>query len=126
MSETGMIASNPCFAKDGERIAGTVGKPLPGTQLRITREDGSQCSPGEIGMIEVKGPNVFKGYWQMPEKTAEEFSPDGWFRTGDMGRLGGQAAEGPAPDDYVSIVGRGKDLIISGDLTCTPRRSKDS
>jgi malonyl-CoA/methylmalonyl-CoA synthetase len=121
MSETGMIASNPYFAKDGDRIAGTVGKPLPGTQLRITREDGTHCGPDEIGMIEVKGPNVFKGYWQMPEKTKEEFSADGWFRTGDMGRLGGQAAEGPAPDDYVSIVGRGKDLIISGGFNVYPK-----
>lgn len=121
MSETGMIASNPYFAKDGERIAGTVGKALPGTQLRITREDGSHCGLDEIGMIEVKGPNVFKGYWQMPEKTKEEFSADGWFRTGDLGRLGGHAAEGPAPDDYVSIVGRGKDLVISGGFNVYPK-----
>ena len=121
MSETGMLVSNPYHEKDGQRYGGTVGKPLPGVQLRIMGEDGQLCKPGEIGMIEVKGPGVFKGYWEMPEKTKEEFTSDGWFRTGDMGRYGGEAAGLQVPDDYVSIVGRGKDLIISGGFNVYPK-----
>jgi malonyl-CoA/methylmalonyl-CoA synthetase len=107
MSETVMLTSNAYHAKDGERRAGTVGKPLPGVQLRI---DGAR--PGEIGGIEVRGPNVFKGYWRMPEKTAEEFTADGWFKTGDVGK---QDEHG-----VVSIVGRSKDLIISGGYNVYP------
>ena len=85
MTETGMNTSNPY---DGERIAGTVGFALPGVSLRIADpETGAPVAPGEIGMIEVKGPNVFKGYWRMPEKTAAEFRPDGYFITGDLGRI---------------------------------------
>jgi malonyl-CoA/methylmalonyl-CoA synthetase len=80
-------------------------------------DDGQPCQTGEIGMIEVRGPGVFQGYWEMPEKTKEEFTADGWFRTGDLGRFGGE----DAPDDYVSIVGRGKDLIISGGFNVYPK-----
>ncbi len=110
MTETGMNVSNPY---DGERIAGTVGRPLPGVELRIVDpETGAPVEDGGIGMIEVRGPNVFKGYWRMPEKTAEEIRPDGFFITGDLGTIG--------PDGYVSIVGRGKDLIITGGLNVYP------
>ena len=109
MTETGMNVSNPC---DGERIAGTVGLPLPGVEVRIADpETGGRVPDGEIGMIEVRGPNVFKGYWRMPEKTAQEFR-DGFFITGDLGTIG--------PGGYVSIVGRGKDLIITGGLNVYP------
>ena len=111
MTETNMNTSNPY---DGERIAGTVGLPLAGVDVRITDpESGKPLATGEIGMIEVRGPNVFKGYWRMPEKTASEFRPDGFFITGDLGRI----------DDngYVSIVGRGKDLIITGGFNVYPK-----
>ena len=121
MSETGMLVSNPYHERDGQRFGGTVGKPLPGVSLRIMGEDGLSCKTGEIGMIEVQGPGIFKGYWEMPEKTKEEFTADGWFRTGDMGRYGGEAAGVRVPDDYVSIVGRGKDLIISGGFNVYPK-----
>jgi malonyl-CoA/methylmalonyl-CoA synthetase len=112
MSETVMLTSNPYHAEDGQRRAGTVGKPLPGVQLRIHDDKGSACRSGDIGQIEVKGPNVFKGYWRMPEKTAEEFTTDLWFKTGDVGKV----------DDHgvVSIVGRSKDLIISGGYNVYP------
>jgi malonyl-CoA/methylmalonyl-CoA synthetase len=109
MSEAGMIASNPL---DGERIAGTVGFPLPGISVRV-RDESGRVVTDEIGMIEVKGPNIFKGYWRMPEKTADEFTADGFFITGD---LGVQAADG-----RLSIVGRGKDLIISGGFNIYPK-----
>ncbi len=109
MTETNMNTSNPL---NGERRAGTVGFPLPGVELRIT-ENGAQVAPGGIGMIEVRGPNVFQGYWRMPEKTAEELAADGWFTTGD---LGSRDADG-----YVTIVGRGKDLVISGGFNVYPR-----
>jgi len=112
MSETVMLTSNAYHAKDGERRAGTVGKPLPGVQLRIHDDKGQPCRTGEIGLIEVKGPNVFKGYWRMPEKTAEEFTPDLWFKTGDVGKVDEQGV--------VSIVGRSKDLIISGGYNVYP------
>ena len=114
MSETGVITSNPL---DGERRAGSVGRPLPGESVRVTNESGATCAPGEVGSIEVKGPNVFPGYWRMPERTAEEFTADGYFRTGDMGAL--------APDGYLSIVGRAKDLIISGGLNVYPKEIED-
>ena len=114
MSETGVITSNPL---DGERRAGSVGRPLPGESVRVTTESGATCAPGEVGSIEVKGPNVFPGYWRMPEKTAGEFTADGYFRTGDMGAL--------APDGYLSIVGRAKDLIISGGLNVYPKEIED-
>ncbi len=109
MTETGMNTSNPY---EGARRAGTVGPPLPDVDLRITDPvDGAVRKTGEIGMIEVKGPNVFAGYWRMAEKTAEEFH-DGWFVTGDLGFID--------DDGYVSIVGREKDLIISGGLNVYP------
>jgi malonyl-CoA/methylmalonyl-CoA synthetase len=112
MSETVMLTSNPCKAQDGERVGGTVGFPLPGVQLRIAGEGGVVSGPGEIGAIEVKGPNVFQGYWNMPEKTAEEFTGDGFFKTGDVGHIDAQG--------YVTIVGRSKDLIISGGYNVYP------
>jgi malonyl-CoA/methylmalonyl-CoA synthetase len=109
MSETVMLASNPY---DGERRGGTVGVPLPGVELRVAGDDGRELPRGEVGHIQVRGPNVFKGYWQMPEKTKEEFTADGFFKTGDVGRI--------ADDGYVTIVGRSKDLIISGGYNVYP------
>jgi malonyl-CoA/methylmalonyl-CoA synthetase len=112
MSETVILTSNAWFPKDGERRAGTVGKALPGVALRVQDDKGRPCRNGDVGGIEVKGPNVFKGYWRMPEKTAEEFTHDLWFKTGDVGRV----------DDHgvVTIVGRSKDLIISGGYNVYP------
>jgi len=112
MSETIMLTSNPYHAKDGERRGGTVGFPLPGVGLRVIDDDGKPVPSGEIGNIQVKGPNVFKGYWRMPEKTKDEFTGDGWFKTGDVGKID----EG----GYVTIVGRSKDLIISGGYNVYP------
>ena len=117
MSETIMLTSNPYRADpryqgQSERRGGTVGFPLPGVQLRVQGEDGRAVAAGEIGGIQVQGPNVFAGYWQMPEKTAEEFTADGFFKTGDVGQ---QDARG-----YVTIVGRSKDLIISGGYNVYP------
>jgi len=110
MTETGMLASNPL---DGDRRAGTVGKPLPGTDLRVVDDDDRTLGAGEIGHIQVRGPSVLPGYWEMPEKNAEEFTGDGFFRTGDMGTL--------SPDGYVTIVGRSKDLIITGGYNVYPK-----
>ncbi|EKZ99709.1 malonyl-CoA synthetase [Cupriavidus sp. TKC] len=125
MSETVMLVSNPYDPALGERIGGTVGMPLPGVSVRVTDSEGKSCEPGVIGNVEVKGPNVFKGYWRMPEKTAEEFTADGWFKTGDVGRFGGaivsQAGERIVPDNYLTIVGRSKDLIISGGYNVYPK-----
>ena len=117
MSETIMLTSNPYmpdarYGNQAERRGGTVGFPLPGVSLRVQDEAGQNLPAGEIGGIQVKGPNVFAGYWQMPEKTAEEFTADGFFRTGDVGQ---QDARG-----YVTIVGRSKDLIISGGYNVYP------
>jgi malonyl-CoA/methylmalonyl-CoA synthetase len=112
MSETIMLTSNPYHAKDGERRGGTVGFPLPGVQLRVRDDQGQELPAGEIGNIQVRGPNVFKGYWRMPEKTREEFTEDGWFKTGDVGKVDA--------DGYVTIVGRSKDLIISGGYNVYP------
>jgi malonyl-CoA/methylmalonyl-CoA synthetase len=114
MSETGMNTSNPL---DGERIGGTVGPALPGVSLRIVDADGAPCAPEAVGAIEVKGPNVFAGYWRMPEKTRDEFTGDGYFRTGDMGTLNGGG--------YVRIVGRAKDLIITGGLNVYPKEIEE-
>ena len=114
MSETAMLTSNP-YAQ--ERRGGTVGQPLPGVSLRLMGTDSeghsAVCGAGEIGDIQVKGPNVFHGYWRMPEKTAEEFTADGYFKTGDVGRFDNQG--------YLSIVGRSKDLIISGGYNVYPK-----
>lgn len=117
MSETIMLTSNPYapdarFGGQDERRGGTVGFALPGVGLRVVGDDGQPMPAGEIGNIQVQGPNVFKGYWRMPEKTAEEFTPDGWFKTGDVGRIDERG--------YVTIVGRSKDLIISGGYNVYP------
>lgn len=109
MTETNMTTSNPY---EGERRAGTVGPALPGIEVRIT-DSGKQVASGGIGMIEVRGPNVFQGYWRMPEKTAEEMSADGWFMTGDLGTV--------CEEGYVTIVGRDKDLVISGGFNIYPK-----
>jgi malonyl-CoA/methylmalonyl-CoA synthetase len=112
MSETAMLTSNPCRPEDGERRGGTVGFPLPGVQLRVRDDKGLVAPRGEMGGIEVKGPNVFAGYWRMPDKTREEFTEDGWFKTGDVGKFD--------EDGYVVIVGRLKDLIITGGYNVYP------
>ncbi|GHC77521.1 malonate--CoA ligase [Limoniibacter endophyticus] len=111
MTETNMSTSNPY---EGERRAGTVGFPLPGIELRIVNADTNEpAADGEPGIIEVRGPNVFQGYWRMPEKTKEELREDGFFITGDIGRID--------EDGYVSIVGRQKDLIITGGYNVYPK-----
>ncbi|MBX9710739.1 MAG: malonyl-CoA synthase [Xanthobacteraceae bacterium] len=111
MTETNMNTSNPY---DGERVPGAVGFPLPGVLARVTDpETGKELARDEIGMIEVRGPNVFKGYWRMPEKTEAEFRKDGFFITGDLGKIDSKG--------YVHIVGRGKDLVISGGFNVYPK-----
>ncbi|MGE0630120.1 MAG: malonyl-CoA synthase [Hyphomicrobiaceae bacterium] len=115
MTETGMISSNP-YDPDG-RIAGTVGYALPGISTRIAAEDGTILGSGEIGVIEVKGPNVCRGYWNNPEKTRSEFRDDGYFITGDVGTM--------AADGRLTIVGRAKDVIISGGLNVYPKEIEE-
>ena len=111
MTETNMNTSNPY---DGDRVPGAVGFPLPGVSVRVTNpETGKELKREEIGMIEVKGPNVFKGYWRMPEKTKEELRADGFFITGDLGKIDDRG--------YVHIIGRGKDLVISGGFNVYPK-----
>ncbi|MFG6179240.1 malonyl-CoA synthase [Halomonas sp. THAF12] len=111
MTETNMNTSNPY---DGERRPGTVGFPLPGTELRITdRDSGAELARGETGLVELRGPNVFQGYWRMPEKTRSEFRDDGFFITGDLGMID--------DDGYLHIVGRDKDLVISGGYNVYPK-----
>jgi malonyl-CoA/methylmalonyl-CoA synthetase len=110
MSEAGMIASNPLH---GERRAGTVGFPLPGVDVRIADSDDRPLPTGHTGMIQVRGPNVFSGYWKMPDRTRDEFTADGWFRTGDVGCFDA--------DGYLAIVGRAKDLIITGGYNVYPK-----
>ena len=122
MSETAMLTSNPYRPVQGERRGGTVGFALPGVQLRVMSSEegesegqgglGRECTTDEIGNIEVSGPNVFAGYWRMPEKTKEEFTVDGYFKTGDVGKIDGLG--------YITIVGRSKDLIISGGYNVYP------
>jgi malonyl-CoA/methylmalonyl-CoA synthetase len=109
MTETSVITTNPCH---GERIAGTVGYPLPGVEVRVADAEGRELPRGATGMVEVRGPNVFKGYWRLPDKTREDFRPDGFFITGDQGVM--------APDGRLSLVGRAKDLVISGGLNVYP------
>ncbi|KAA0093139.1 malonyl-CoA synthase [Mycolicibacterium sp. P1-18] len=116
MTETGMNATNPYGG--GPRKPGTVGKPLPGTEIRVVdRETGQPLPDGEVGIVEVRGPNVFSGYWRMPEKTAAEFRDDGFFITGDLGRID--------EDGYLCIVGRDKDLVISGGYNIYPKEIED-
>lgn len=110
MTETNMIASNPY---DGERVAGTVGPPLPGVEVRIVDADGAPLPAGEIGAIEVRGPNVCRGYWRKPEQTNASFRADGYFVTGDLGRFDARG--------YLGIVGRAKDLVISGGFNVYPK-----
>ncbi len=110
MTETGMNSSNPLR---GERRPGTVGFPLPGVSMRVVGPDGDEVKTGVVGDLQVKGPNVFPGYWNMPEKTAEDFTADGFFVTGDQGLIDA--------DGYVSIVGRAKDMVISGGLNVYPK-----
>ena len=117
MSETAMLTSNPYasdkrYGQQSARRGGTVGFPLPGVSLRVRGDDGVDLPVGEIGGIQVQGPNVFKGYWRMPEKTAEEFTADAYFKTGDVGKVDERG--------YVTIVGRSKDLIISGGYNVYP------
>ena len=114
MTETCMNTSNPL---DGERRPGAVGPALPGIEARVCDKEGNILPHGEIGVLEVRGPNVFKGYWQMPEKTASEFRSDGFFITGDLATLG--------EDGYVTIVGRDKDLIISGGFNVYPKEVEE-
>ena len=111
MTETNINTSNPY---DGERRAGTVGFPLPGVEVIVTNPDNGDLIPqGEVGVLEVRGDNVFAGYWQMPEKTAEELRPNGFFLTGDLAKID--------EDGYVHIVGRSKDLIITGGYNVYPK-----
>ncbi|MBX3508586.1 MAG: malonyl-CoA synthase [Parvibaculum sp.] len=114
MTETGMNTSNPY---DGERRAGTVGFPLPGTEVRVMSDDGRLLGAGEVGGLQVRGPNVFSGYWRMPEKSAEEFAEGGWFKTGDIAMIDA--------DGYVHLVGRAKDLIISGGFNVYPKEIEE-
>jgi malonyl-CoA/methylmalonyl-CoA synthetase len=110
MTETGMNCSNPL---NGERRLGSVGLPLSGVELRVVNPENEQpLLDGEIGEVQLRGPNVFKGYWKQPEKTAESFTADGWLRTGDLGFRD--------RDGYLTLCGRSKDLIISGGLNIYP------
>ncbi|GMU49986.1 MAG: acyl-CoA synthetase [Candidatus Desulfobacillus denitrificans] len=115
MTEGGMFTSNPL---EGERRGGTVGFPLPGTEVRVVDDSDRPLPAGEIGHIQVRGENVFAGYWRMPEKTREEFTPEGYFRTGDLGRFDA--------DGYLAIIGRDKDLIITGGLNVYPKEIEEA
>ena len=110
MTECGIITSNP---PEGQRLAGTVGYALPGVEMRVVDDDDSPVGPDEIGIVQVKGPNVFPGYWQLPDKTAEEMTDDGFFRTGDIGSM--------AADGRLALVGRSSDMIISGGYNVYPK-----
>ncbi len=114
MTEAGMITSNPLR---GERVAGTVGFPLPGVEVRAVGEDGIEVAAGEVGTLEIRGPNLFRGYWRLPEKTAEEMCDDGFFVTGDLASLDGEGR--------VTLVGRGKDLVIAGGFNVYPKEVED-
>lgn len=115
MTEGGMFTSNPL---EGERRGGTVGFPLPGTEVRVVDDSDRPLPAGEIGHIQVRGENVFAGYWRMPEKTREVFTPEGYFRTGDLGRFDA--------DGYLAIIGRDKDLIITGGLNVYPKEIEEA
>jgi malonyl-CoA/methylmalonyl-CoA synthetase len=110
MTETNMNTSNPLH---GQRKPGTVGPPLPGVEVRVCDDDGNVLEMGEIGNLQVRGANVFAGYWKMPDKTAQDFTNDGYFNTGDKGQIDS--------DGYVSIVGRAKDVVITGGLNVYPK-----
>jgi malonyl-CoA/methylmalonyl-CoA synthetase len=110
MTETNMNTSNPLH---GVRKPGTVGFPLPGVEVRVTGDQGELLPPDKVGNLQVRGPNVFIGYWRLPEKTAEDFTPDGFFNTGDLASVD--------RDGYVSIAGRAKDLVITGGLNVYPK-----
>ena len=114
LTETGMNTANPL---GGKRVAGSVGQPLPGISVRVVDEEGRPCPTGVVGAVQVKGPNVFGGYWRMPDRTQEEFTSDGYFRTGDMGQW--------LPNGYLKIVGRAKDLIITGGLNVYPKEIEE-
>lgn len=116
MTETVMSSSNLLEGDDG-RIPGSIGKPLPGVELRVVGEDGEELPAGETGMLEVRGPNVFKGYWRMPEKTNAEFRPDGFFITGDVARYD--------ENGFLYLVGRAKDLIITGGYNVYPKEVEE-
>jgi malonyl-CoA/methylmalonyl-CoA synthetase len=109
MTETNMNTSNPY---DGDRRPGTVGRALPGVTVQVCDGDGAPLPPGQVGMVEVRGPNVFAGYWRQPDKTAADLRPTGFFITGDLGVM--------SDDGYLTIVGRAKDLIIAGGLNIYP------
>ena len=114
MTEAGMITSNPL---DGERVAGTVGFPLPEVEVRAVGEDGAEVPAGEVGTLEIRGPNLFAGYWGLPDKTAAEMRGDGFFVTGDLASVDGEGR--------VTLVGRGKDLIIAGGFNVYPKEVED-
>ncbi|MDE2852131.1 MAG: AMP-binding protein [Acidobacteriota bacterium] len=114
MTEAGMITSNPL---DGERVAGTVGFPLPDVEVRAVGEDGAEVPAGEVGTLEIRGPNLFAGYWGLPDKTAEEMRGDGFFVTGDLASV--------SDEGRVTLVGRGKDLIIAGGFNVYPKEVED-
>jgi malonyl-CoA/methylmalonyl-CoA synthetase len=114
MTETGMNCSNPLR---GERLPGSVGPPLPGVEVRVTDAEGNVLEAGETGVLEVRGPNVFCGYWRMPERTRAEFRDDGFFVTGDVARIDERG--------YVHLVGRARDLIISGGLNVYPKEVEE-
>ena len=118
MTEAGMITSNPL---EGPRVGGTVGKPLHGIEVRVVDEGGRAAGPGVIGGVQVRGPNIFAGYWQMPDKTRGEFTEDGFFKTGDVGEW---VPDGPARG-YLRLVGRAKDLIICGGLNVYPKEIEE-
>lgn len=113
MTETGMITSNPLLGHEEARRGGTVGLPLPGVAVRVVDDEGRACVADAIGHLQVKGDNVLPGYWRLPEKNQEEFTTDGYFKTGDVGKIDA--------DGYVTIVGRSKDLVISGGYNVYPK-----
>jgi malonyl-CoA/methylmalonyl-CoA synthetase len=117
MSETGMLCSNPYRPEAGPRLAGSVGPALPGVEVRVVDDAGAPCPAEAVGHIQVRGPNVFMGYLGMPDKTAESFTDDDWFKTGDVGKVGS--------NNYVTIVGRARDLIITGGFNVYPAEIED-
>jgi malonyl-CoA/methylmalonyl-CoA synthetase len=121
MSETNVICSNPWDPKLGARAPGTVGVAIPEVSIRVVDDDGRPCPAGKIGHLQVKGPNVFRGYWRSPEASQAAFTPDGWFRTGDIGRFGVDMLGKELPASYLTLVGRSRDLIITGGYNVYPK-----